>query len=191
MMLPAAGSGSLGSGSRAEQGTAGQGGGGLLARSGDDLIKSRVHFPAQLSPRTLQARNEYSPSANRRKFFIETEPEGVKGKQALFTRRQRIRSAQPEEAEARLHRRRESLQRAAAAQGRWSRGSFPAGSAPLGQLGDQGSGHRIVLCSTPGAGGWPKLLLLLGTLVLATSGNPSLLWQGQGTLSLGPQMPSP
>lgn len=36
----------------------------------------------------MRAKNEYSQSANRRKCFIKTEPEGVKGKQALFTRRQ-------------------------------------------------------------------------------------------------------
>lgn len=29
---------------------AGKGGGGFLERSGDALIKPRVHFPAQLSP---------------------------------------------------------------------------------------------------------------------------------------------
>lgn len=62
--------------------------------------------------RAAQARNEYSQSANRRKFFIETEPEGVKGKQALFTRRQRIRSAQPAGAGAQRHPGRRSSQRA-------------------------------------------------------------------------------
>lgn len=39
-------------------------------------------------PCAVRAKNEYSQSANRRKCFIKTEPEGVKGKQALFTRRQ-------------------------------------------------------------------------------------------------------
>lgn len=87
--------GSLGRGLRAQ-------GGAEFGRSADALIKPRVRFPAQLSTNAaVQARNEYSQSANRRKCFTKTEPEGVKGKQALFTRRQTAAAAQhsPEEAE--------------------------------------------------------------------------------------------
>lgn len=87
--------GSLGPGLRAK-------GGVEFGRSADALIKPRVRFPAQLSTNAaVQARNEYSQSANRRKCFTKTEPEGVKGKQALFTRRQTAAAAQhsPEEAE--------------------------------------------------------------------------------------------
>lgn len=77
-------------------------GGVEFGRSADALIKPRVRFPTQLSTNAaVQARNEYSQSANRRKCFTKTEPEGVKGKQALFTRRQTAAAAQhsPEEAE--------------------------------------------------------------------------------------------
>lgn len=89
--------GSLGRGLRAK-------GGVEFGRSADALIKPRVRFPAQLSTNAaVRARNEYSQSANRRKSFTKTEPEGVKGKQALFTRRQTAAAAQhsPEEAETR------------------------------------------------------------------------------------------
>lgn len=88
--------GSLGRGLRAK-------GGVEFGRSADALIKPRVRFPTQLSTNAaVQARNEYSQSANRRKCFTKTEPEGVKGKQALFTRRQTAAAAaqhSPEEAE--------------------------------------------------------------------------------------------
>lgn len=87
--------GSLGCGLRAK-------GGVEFGRSADALIKPRVRFPAQLSTNAaVRARNEYSQSANRRKCFTKTEPEGVKGKQALFTRRQTAAAVQhsPEEAE--------------------------------------------------------------------------------------------
>lgn len=78
-------------------------GGVEFGRSADALIKPRVRFPAQLSTNaTVRARNEYSQSANRRKCFTKTEPEGVKGKQALFTRRQTAAAAQHSPGEAEM-----------------------------------------------------------------------------------------
>lgn len=104
-----------------------------FGRSAYALIKPRVRFPAQLSTSAaVQARNEYSQSANRRKCFTKTEPEGVKGKQALFTRRQTAAAAQhsPEEAETRASSQRQPCCCTASPQSLpWHR---PAGVEPLG-----------------------------------------------------------